>query len=391
MKIKTLLIEGCNYIDYPIGGQLTFAKQMVKAFGNQIALVGISTDDTPVGVWVDKEFNGARYKFFAFAKRRKTSGRPLIPARLTVYHALRKYRDEILSLGIRNVFIQAPEVMLCVKAWPWKQVCYRFAGVENPLSMSRYPGEGLFSRVFESRLFSALRQVDVILATADRPSIEEMVRRSNGRLQMERMIQFPTRVNTSIFFPADKTTARENLHIPFNSTVIVTTGRINRRKGWELIVDAFKVFTAVSPDSYLFFVGDGEDRNKLQKKIDASALGNRVFITGYKSHDDVSKYLNAADLFVFGSYKEGWPTSLIEALACNKPIVTTDVSGAKAIVRDWVNGFVTDKREPGVFADAMRQALALEHIEKFSRAELSKYSLKNMASDMGLVWPPLKI
>jgi glycosyltransferase involved in cell wall biosynthesis len=218
-----------------------------------------------------------------------------------------------------------------------------------------------------------------------------MVRRSNGRLQMERMIQFPTRVNTSIFFPADKTTARETLHIPFNSTVIVTTGRINRRKGWELIVDAFKVFTAVSPDSYLFFVGDGEDRNKLQKKIDASALGNRVFITGYKSHDDVSKYLNAADLFVFGSYKEGWPTSLIEALACNKPIVTTDVSGAKAIVRDWVNGFVTDKREPGVFADAMRQALALEHIEKFSRAELSKYSLKNMASDMGLVWPPLKI
>jgi glycosyltransferase involved in cell wall biosynthesis len=141
----------------------------------------------------------------------------------------------------------------------------------------------------------------------------------------------------------------------------------------------------------LFFVGDGEDRDKLQEKIDSSALGDRVVITGYKSHDDVATYLNAADLFVFGSYKEGWPTALIEALACNKPIVTTDVSGAKAIVREGENGFVTDSREPWAFADAMRQAITLEHVENCSRSELSKYSLENMASDMERAWPPLKI
>lgn len=54
MRNKFLLIEGCDFVDYPTGGQLSFARQMMRTFGNRLALVGISTDDTPVGVWLKK-------------------------------------------------------------------------------------------------------------------------------------------------------------------------------------------------------------------------------------------------------------------------------------------------------------------------------------------------
>ncbi len=65
---KILLIEICNFTDYPIGGYLSFAKQMLTAFGNQLALVGLATDDMPVGEWVKREIDGVVYDYFAITK-----------------------------------------------------------------------------------------------------------------------------------------------------------------------------------------------------------------------------------------------------------------------------------------------------------------------------------
>ncbi len=65
---RILLIEVCNFTDYPIGGYLSFAKQMITAFGNQLALVGLEDDETPIGKWTKKNINGIVYDCFAVAK-----------------------------------------------------------------------------------------------------------------------------------------------------------------------------------------------------------------------------------------------------------------------------------------------------------------------------------
>lgn len=49
---KILLVEICNFTDYPIGGYLSFAKQTLTAFGNQLALVGLGDEDTTIGKWM---------------------------------------------------------------------------------------------------------------------------------------------------------------------------------------------------------------------------------------------------------------------------------------------------------------------------------------------------
>jgi hypothetical protein len=49
---RILLIEVCNFTDYPIGGYLSFAKQMLTAFGNQLALVGLGDEETTIGKWM---------------------------------------------------------------------------------------------------------------------------------------------------------------------------------------------------------------------------------------------------------------------------------------------------------------------------------------------------
>ena len=58
MKKKILFIELCNYCDYPTGGHLSFALHMLGAFGNQLKLVGITTEnECEVGKWCKKDIN----------------------------------------------------------------------------------------------------------------------------------------------------------------------------------------------------------------------------------------------------------------------------------------------------------------------------------------------
>ena len=92
-------------------------------------------------------------------------------------------------------------------------------------------------------------------------------------------------------------------------------------------------------------------------------------------------YLQASDLFVMGSEKEGWSTSLVEALVTGSPIVTTHFSGATTVVKEGINGFVV-LRDPKEFAKAMESAMSLSGVVHYSLSETEKYSLKNLAVDL---------
>jgi len=209
-----LLIEGCDFQSYPPGGQLTFAKQMMTTFGNRLALVGISTDSTPTGQWIVKEIDGERFHFFCIGHFRPLAVRPLIPHRMRTAFKLVRYKKEILSLGVSNVFLQAPELLIASSGWRFNSICYRFPGVANPLRKSRYSWSIFLAPLFDKLLFMALEKVEVILASADRKAIDGLIERSRGRLNRgSKVVQFPTRVDMQVFHPVDKEKARSSIKI----------------------------------------------------------------------------------------------------------------------------------------------------------------------------------
>lgn len=387
---KVLFIDTLDFENFPSGGCLNFARQLLDVFGNRLCLVGIDTDNsTPLGQWVDKEINGTTYKFFAFGHRKVTAQKPFIPPRITGYFQLLHYRKAILSLGVKNVFIQNHEVMMAVYSWEWEYICFRFPGVENPLSISRYYGVGLFSKVFDRLFFNSVNHADVILAAADVESINAMIKRSEGKLTLDRIVQFPTRVDTSIFHPIPKDKTKKFINFPENAVVVVTSGRIHWAKGWKFLIDAFLFFSQFVPNSYLCFIGDGEDRDNLIKYAKDNGCYDRIRVTGFQTPPLVAIYLNSAKLYVSGSYIEGWSTAMIEALSCGIPIVSTKVSSAHEIVAEGYNGYVVEERNVEKFAEAMRKALSLENVKEFSINESHKYALKYLATDFEKVFPPL--
>ena len=69
LSLHILLIDFCNFEDYPIGGYLSMAKNLMQSIGNQLQLVGITTvKQDPVGKWYKKEIDGVVYDFFALAR-----------------------------------------------------------------------------------------------------------------------------------------------------------------------------------------------------------------------------------------------------------------------------------------------------------------------------------
>jgi glycosyltransferase involved in cell wall biosynthesis len=365
------------------------ARALMKLYGSRLGLVGMTRGKDPVGRWVIKEICGTPYIFFSVCHGKPSGKKPFVPARLTFYVGLRRFRKEIVSLGCRAAFIQAPEALLAISRWDWESLCFWFPGVENPLKRSRYAFAKPVSRLFDHALFSALNRVSVILGAADENAIQALVSRSQGRLCRERVIQVPTCVDTSVFHPVRADRERAALGIPAGPSVFVTSGRIGRLKGWELLLDAFERFLRCNSNALLFFVGDGEDRYLLEAQIEARGLSAKVKITGFQNPTQVASYLAAANVVVFGSYLEGWSVSMLEALACGKAIVSTEVSGADAMIKQGLNGFVVKGRDPEIFAQAMKEAISLSKAEQVSSSLSCQFTLTAFGERLARLWPPL--
>lgn len=386
---RILLIENCDFRSFPPGGQLTFARNLVRAFGDRLALVGAATGDEPVGRWLEAAFEGHRLPFLAVGRLRPVASRPLIPSRLRFWLRLQLHRRRILGLGAQHAIVLAPETMMAIRSWGL-EVCYHLSGVENPVANSRYRWARPLARWFEAVHLESARRASLLLAHADTEAIERLVERSRGKLEREQIVPFPTCVDTELFRPRSKEAARRALGLPLEEPVFVAPGRISRGKGWELLLEAIFRFRKERQAGVLVFVGDGEDRRALEKRAAAMALNGAVRVTGFRDRAGVAEWLNAADAVVFASRGEGWSNAMLEALACGKLVISTRVSGARQMIQPGYNGLVVEQREPGAFARAMGEVLELPGGSESCSRTASQFSLERMAAAHRALWAPLK-
>jgi glycosyltransferase involved in cell wall biosynthesis len=386
---KIILLDACNFTNSPLGGQLTGARMLMSALGSRLSLAGWTDDPSaPIGRWHTRKIDGIEYDFFATAYIPESlSEKPLIPARATNWLRFKWFGKDILSCGIYNILTQEPTVIMALPFTKRHNVCFWFPGIEPALSVSRYRWAKYFMSGFDKVFIHQLSRCSKkILAAADNEAIAGLLDRTKGKLEGKGISFFPTRVDTALFNPGDSSAAREEIGLPREPAIIVTSGRLHRAKGWPLLLEASVIFIKKQPDTLFIFIGDGSDRQAIEQDIAKKKLTNKVIFAGLQPPRKLSLYLQAADLFVMGSEKEGWSTSLIEALSTGLPIVTTRFSSADSIVKNGVNGFVVG-RNPKVFAQAMSDALMLSGVKEYSLEEVKKYALSNLAADLEKVWP----
>ncbi len=141
----------------------------------------------------------------------------------------------------------------------------------------------------------------------------------------------------------------------------VTAGRLDRQKGYDLLLEAVAALRDEAPDLRLAIAGDGPERAALDAQQARLGLGDVVRLLGDRA--DVPDLLAAADGFVLSSRWEGLPMVLLEAAAARRPIVCTDVGGNREIVRPELGGILVDA-DVAAIADGMRRVLAMSPAER---------------------------
>lgn len=384
IRERILIIDFSNYEDFPIGGYLTFARNMISSFGNTLALAGITTSrQDPIGKWFKKTINDVEFDFFAMARYGSTKTKKAVPDRLVNYLLVKHYRKKILGLGINNLFLQRQESLLAISDCK-RNICYSFAGMDNPLVNSKYSYGSLLANWFEARFFRKIGVANVILGRGDDKAIQDMLSRSNGSMAGREVIKFPTRIDTHIFRPLNQAEARVKLNLPEDVLIVLTTGRLAWWKGWKFMIDSFARFRDKSSSALFIMVGEGEDYDKIKSYISENELADKILLTGKKSREEIAAYLNAADLYIMGSYKEGWPTALMEAVACGVPACATEFSSVDEIIIEGVNGFIMRNRDEDLFAESMQKALGLQRPVK--NDHVTRYSTDRLKDDILHYW-----
>ncbi len=180
---------------------------------------------------------------------------------------------------------------------------------------------------------------------------------------------FHNAIDTSKFI-SNKTIGediRKQLGIPLDSLVVGHVGRFAEAKNHMFLIDIFKQLHKMHPNSYLLLVGDGNLRDQIENKISLNNLEKHIILTGVQ--EDVHKFYQAMNVFVFPSLYEGLPVSLIESQSAGLPCVVSKNVPNDVAITELVE-FLDLSIEPRRWAEIILDKAKFERVN--TQAEIIK-------------------
>ncbi|WP_331234200.1 glycosyltransferase family 4 protein [Natronorarus salvus] len=144
---------------------------------------------------------------------------------------------------------------------------------------------------------------------------------------------------------------------------ILFVGRLKPGKGVDNLLIAFEDVVEKIPQSTLKIVGNGPLRNELIQKAKTSGISSQVQFVGQVLNDRMPEIYAESDVFALPSMNEGLPRTVLEAMACSIPVVTSSLPQLEPLVD--TAGFVVDPKAPDQLADSLLDLL--EHPDKRER------------------------
>lgn len=278
-----------------------------------------------------------------------------------------------------------------------------FEGTWNRISLYRF--------VLAARLKRVMRKFrpDAIMAWAPRAS--QMLPREADAVKVTRLGDFPLRLryfrNTDIivcntpdiaervrelgwprrvevisnFTEAGgaEPVSRAELQTPENAFLVAGLGRFVRRKGFHTLVDA----VARLPDAWLWLIGEGEEREALERQVAEAGIAERVRFAGWQAKP--GRFLAAADVFVMPSSHEPLGNVILEAWALNKPVVSSRAEGPLWMMKDGEDGLLFDIGDAGGLSAALSRIkaspeLAARLVEGGTRTLNERFSVEGVTS-----------
>ncbi len=172
-----------------------------------------------------------------------------------------------------------------------------------------------------------------------------------------RVVCIPNGVDTERFRTSDalRAESRKRLGIDANIPTIGIVAALRPEKNHGLFLDMAKAITDSHPQAKFIVVGEGTERRFVEEKIAALRLAPHVLMLG--SRNDIEQILPAFDVFALTSHNEANPVSIMEAMACQVPVVAPEVGSITEMVLDGKTGFVFKPGDLAQLTDRVRWLL----------------------------------
>lgn len=192
------------------------------------------------------------------------------------------------------------------------------------------------------------------------------------KIHPTRLAVIPNGVDHATFRVHDREQCKQRWSVAGH--VIASVGHLVSEKGHDIAIEALQDW----PDTQLLIVGEGPERERLERQAAQRGVAARTHFLGLVPHADMGDVYGAADALVLPSVREGMPNVILESLACGTPVVATDVGGIGEVIRAPVAGSLMQERT----AAALSDALAAVRQRGATPAEVQEYSKQ-------FAWGPL--
>lgn len=213
--------------------------------------------------------------------------------------------------------------------------------------------------------YELIKKFDKVIASGDTVKfIKENVRKD--------VVNIPPGVDTDVFKKI-KSEVREKYNLK-NKKILLFTGRLVPIKNISFLINSMK---KIPEQAVLLIVGDGPLKNELIKQVEDENLKSRVIFTGHTPQEKLPEYYSSADIFVFSSFYDNFPNSVLEAMACELPVVAPSVGGIPMAVENGKNGFLYKSSNMDEFAEKVNLLLNDEALRK----EIGKTNRKKIVEN----------
>jgi len=171
---------------------------------------------------------------------------------------------------------------------------------------------------------------------------------------------------------------RKSYNIKEDTILIGVFCRLVAVKGIDRLLEFFCELSLHYKEMKLFVAGDGQELENLKKLSNSLKLSDSIHFLG--QIEDVSKLYSALDIFCLPSLAEGMSNSLLEAMACELPIIATDIDPNRELVTEGRGGFLISFRNKEEFKDRIENLL-----DKKIREDMGKYNRLKVASHFSVI------
>ncbi|MGE3507909.1 MAG: glycosyltransferase family 4 protein [Vicinamibacterales bacterium] len=229
------------------------------------------------------------------------------------------------------------------------------------------------------------RQVDCFIAASE--AIRQML--LGDGVPPERTVTVHEGIDVERVIAVPPVNVHEALWLPHHAPLVGNVAALVPHKGQRYLIEAAHLVMRQIPDARFVIFGEGELREHLEHLVHEHHLEKHVLLPGFRT--DVLGCIKGLDLFVMSSVTEGLGTSLLDAMACARPIVATRTGGIPEVIDDGATGLLVPPRDPPALAraivtllsdEARRNQLAAAGLQRVR----TRFSVERMVAETATVY-----